>query len=268
MKQLGILLIIIALIAFVFSGIFSPDKSIFPVVNWVKAIFSDTNEQVSEYEKSFSNSYSIDTENITIEVVSSNVYVFKDDSLSKIEVTYEGNGEFSVGEGSNTLTFEEKFKKWNLGTVRKGELEIRIPSGVDKLEVSTASGNIEIENLEGDTLIIDNVSGSTLLDNLSYKKIDIENISGKIIANNVQFDDANFNNVSGDVNTNVITVWDDFTIETVSGDVELSLVKDISPNITFSSVSGKLSSSISSTEEINCDLEVNTVSGDVKAKTN
>ena len=268
MKQVGILLIVVALIAFVFSGVFSPDRSIFPVVNWVKGFFNNTSEQIRDYEESFSNTYDTNIENISIEVVSSNVYILKDDSTSNIKVTYEGNGELRVSEGSTTLTLEEKFKKWNLGNIRKGNLEIIVPANLEDLEISSASGDIEIKDISGNTLNLDNVSGKILLDNISYEKIDIESISGNITIDNMGFDEGNFNNVSGSINANIIKVWDEFSIETISGDIELSLAKEISPNITFESVSGKLNSSISSTESNNCDLEINTVSGDVSVETN
>lgn len=268
MKQIGVLLIIIALVAFVFSGIFSPNKSIFPLINWWRAIFDNNDEQVSEYKNSFSDTYDSQIKEIEIDVVSSHIEIWVDDSKSEIELTYNGNGEFEVSESSNSLKIEEDFNKWNLGSVRKGKLDIIIPQGLDELILSTVSGNIELKDLNGDLLELNNVSGKTLLDNLNYEELSVENISGRIRGNNISFSDGFLKNVSADISVEIDKVWDDFSIETVSGDVDLTLDPEISPNITYSSVSGKLRSSVSSGEKNNCDLEIDTVSGDARVKTN
>ncbi|MFP4456722.1 MAG: DUF4097 family beta strand repeat-containing protein [Clostridia bacterium] len=268
MKQIGVLLIVIALVAFVFSGVFSPDRSIFPLVNWWRAIFDSNNEQVSEYKNNFNETYNSQINEIEIDVVSSHIEIMVDDSLSDIKVTYQGNGEFDVSESKDSLKIEEDFNKWNLGSVRKGNLVIKLPQGVDEIILSTVSGNIELEDLRGDLLEINNVSGRTILDNVEFEKIEVENISGRIQANNIIFSNGFLKNVSAGISVKVNSVWDEFSIETVSGDVDLTLDPKISPNITYSSVSGKLTSRVSSGEKNNCDLEIDTVSGDATVKTN
>jgi hypothetical protein len=263
MKQGAYVLFILLIIAFVLSGVFSSNKSIFPVVNWWNSLFNK-DAATTTHSKSLSDTYDgVDT--IQIDLVSADLVISKE-NVREIELSYSGNGELVVSEKGKTLTIKEEFKSWNLGSVSKGELILKIPNDLTKLETKVISGNTDISNLSFDKLNVESVSGRISISDIKADDLSIKSISGRIKVDNVNFLNGFMKNVSGRIDSEITDVWDSFSLETVSGRVSLDLSSKITPEISFSSVSGELTSSITGSD-INCSIKVKTVSGDVKVST-
>lgn len=148
---------------------------------------------------------------------------------------------------------------WGSGSVN---LEIRLPSGVE-VDASSVSGNVSVAGAEGDVRAT-SVSGDVRLERLRASSVEARTVSGEI--------EASIESLSG---------RGSLSFKSVSGDVNLQLPRSLDADLSMSSVSGQLDSDFqltlggrTSRRRIEArigrggrDLDVTTVSGDVRLRT-
>ena len=156
------------------------------------------------------------------------------------------------------------------------DLKISVPSSLycSSIEIEAVSAEIYISGLEGDELDLSTVSGNVNLDNLSFKNLEAEMVSGDIKLSG-NFDTADFSMVSGKIYATILNVPRDFSLESVSGNIELTLPENISG---FTVISDSLSEDVTIYRDVteqndrfvfgdgSFEISVETVSGKVIVK--
>jgi DUF4097 and DUF4098 domain-containing protein YvlB len=141
-------------------------------------------------------------------------------------------------------------------------LEIRLPSGLE-IDASSVSGNVDVSGAQGNVQV-GSVSGDLRLEHLRASSIEARTVSGEI--------SASIESLSGS---------GPLSFKSVSGDVKLELPRSLDADLSMSSVSGQLDSEFqltlggrTSRRRIEArigrggrDLDVTTVSGDVRLRT-
>ncbi|MDB4907883.1 MAG: hypothetical protein JWO05_2667 [Gemmatimonadetes bacterium] len=142
------------------------------------------------------------------------------------------------------------------------DMEVRLPRGTI-VDASSVSGDLVIIGAEGDVRGT-SVSGDVRLEGLHATSVEARS-------------------VSGDVKVEVLSLADgrgDLTFKSVSGDIEVSLPRDLNANVTMKTVSGDFNSDFPLTLDGRMnrrsiegrvgkggrELELTTVSGDVKLR--
>ncbi len=124
------------------------------------------------------------------------------------------NGEFDLSSASGDLTLTDS----------KGEFEIDNASG--RILITRCSGEFDIDNASG-RISLKDISGDIDLDNASGRIV-IDNASGRF----------RIDNASGDVDARGLQVDHRSSFSTASGDIEISLARSLTQDVTLSSASG------------------------------
>lgn len=190
-----------------------------------------------------------------------------------VEVIYDvdpaDSFEPEIEEGSNSIKIKERWfgsssgtVKWTI-TVPKGtEIEFKSASGElsvsglnSRVEASTASGDISLENIEGE-VEVSTASGEIELVDVKGD-ISLSTASGDIDGSNLS-GDLEMGTASGDIKVEKAT--GSFDLGCASGSIKM---KDLSvqEESSFSTASGEVSVSFATTPEK--DLEFSSASGDV-----
>jgi DUF4097 and DUF4098 domain-containing protein YvlB len=106
----------------------------------------------------------------------------------------------------------------------------------EHVELDTVSGDIKSQSLSG-KIRLSSISGS-IKDTGSKGRLKLEVISGEILSNS-QANEVAVKNISGEIKLNLGRV-DEFTISTISGDVESKLSLNKNAEVKLSSVSGDI----------------------------
>ncbi len=137
-------------------------------------------------------------------------------------------------------SFEKNFRNvWNVGGGGDAELEIRIPSGISRVEVKTRNADIEVQDVAPEELDMRTTSGDIAIRHVTVDRLSLNSTSGDIAAEQVYsgsmdvhvtsgdmaLDNAEtgtfrFQGASGDISGNHVR-GSVVTIGTGSGDVEL-----------------------------------------------
>ena len=176
-----------------------------------------------------------------------------------------------------TLEFcDENAGKWNFGVNAlseiKKDLVITVPQSwiCDTLEINTASARVEISDLMVNDLDFDGASGLCIFNNCSIDRLDIDTASG-----DVQFigilDSLDFDAASANFRGTFQNVPDTLDVDSMSGDLEITLPEKCGFTLHMDTLSGDFSSdfqtSISSGRYIygdgSCRISVNAMSGNV-----
>jgi hypothetical protein len=110
------------------------------------------------------------------------------------------------------------------------------------IELSTVSGSIRIENLEGEDIELDTVSGSIDVNSLTASNFDCQGVSGSIDVDNYNCPEGSFNSVSGSILIKSSLPSFDYSFTSVSSTKELEILQDenSSNNLDINSVSGSI----------------------------
>lgn len=174
--------------------------------------------------------FDLNTKKIKITAMTSNIEVLenKEDTLL---VKAKGYVDQKRAEKLLDISFsksELKIKEWDNHISKDIEIQIYIPEAFKKtLEITTASGKIEIEKNFLDKIKLSSISGDVSIEQNSVSAIEIETVSGNLtieFANQHIPFQFKINTLSGDI-TNTIKetaksgklIW----IKTVSGNVEI-----------------------------------------------
>lgn len=125
-----------------------------------------------------------------------------------------------------------------------GDLQVSGSQVTGKLTLATTSGEIKGQGIACETLKVDTVSGDTRLEGAFAK--------------------AEIDSTSGDVDLDTSLVPEHLDIETVSGEVQLSLPSGSEVSVSFDSVSGDLKNEFATNSGGKAQVEIETVSGDCR----
>ena len=135
-----------------------------------------------------------------------------------------------------------------------------------KATMETTSGSIKVSGIVADDININTVSGSVRLNGAKTSALHCESTSGSLDLDG-SFVKATLESVSGSVSLRSDTVPDKLKTDTTSGSVTVAVPNTGAVTVSHSSVSGKLSSDIPITMHgANAQFDFSTVSGSVKIK--
>lgn len=137
--------------------------------------------------------------------------------------------------------------------------------------VTTVSGDSLLSGFSSDTLKCDSVSGDVTLEGCSVRKLNMYSVSGLCEAEG-EFTEAKLDSVSGELTLMPASAVDKASLDTVSGDVAITLPASYGFAVECSSVSGSVSAegftTIANDEYFYgdgaCEIDVETVSGDIE----
>lgn len=212
----------------------------------------------------------------------------RESNNGQINIRYENNGSerqrqkynfYSYMEGNtiyagvrivNNAVFLFNFKAYDM------IIYLEIPEGMGVVDIKTASGDIDGENVKPERFFAETASGDISLKHIDADELKIRSASGDIKAEDSNAAVIQASTISGDIEAKNITARD-LTLKSTSGDVDTDHTKaDI---IDYSSLSGSLDinhlkaaecklKSTSGDIEINNstmnNADVGTISGDIK----
>jgi len=131
----------------------------------------------------------------------------------------------------------QKTKFFGLNRRKPGLITIKLPHGkkFDRIQLSTTSGDIKTDKLEGNVCYINTVSGDYELGEVITNKFEVNNVSGDFEINRLASKVTIINNVSGDFDIFLIE-GNKATIDSVSGDITIS--KSNVPDLNCTAISG------------------------------
>ncbi len=199
-------------------------------------------------------------------------YHFSDPGYNEPELMTNKNG--------NTLDIEIKHSKSNNFLNRLSlELTILIPETYEEsLEVSTVSGDVNLQFASFEKLSVNTVSGDVTTKNVTVDRSSMGSTSGNIDLRGYS-GKLNAQTISGDVDVEYSKITEGATINTTSGSVNVLVPKVESFGINLSSISGDVESDhalvvqkmsekkiIAGTDNYEHVIDVSTVSGDIDLK--
>lgn len=131
-------------------------------------------------------------------------------------------------------SFEKNFEKnfWNVwnGGSKDSELEVRIPSGISRVEVKTRSANIEAADVTPEELDIRTTSGDMAIRHVTVDRLSLNSTSGDISAEQVYSGSMDVHVTSGDMALDHAETGT-FRFQGASGDISGNRVRGNSVNI-------------------------------------
>ncbi|SFR68258.1 DUF4097 family beta strand repeat-containing protein [Anaeromicropila populeti] len=225
--------------------------------------------------------------NVIIDGICANVTVRKS-SNNKINLSYENNGNdrqkqmyefYSYKEGNTVYAGIRRVGKsvflFNL-ILNSININVEVPEGMGNIHIKTASGNVQIVDVNSDRMIAATASGDILIDKVYATDIQIRSSSGEIKLDDLNCIQLNTRTESGDVEAdNIETKF--LSLKSSSGDIKCrNIVADIIDNRSFSGdfnyvnvkvSEGKIrstSGNISISEFTMNNSDVSNVSGNIK----
>lgn len=160
----------------------------------------------------------------------------------------------------------------NISTPAK-DLVITVPRDwfCDELEIDSVSAQINVSHLSAREADLVNVSGLCKLQDCSITDFNAETISGNVVFNG-QTTTMEINSVSADCTAKLESIPSNVDLESVSGDLTLTLPTECGFTMELDSVSGELISEFATTVKSDryisgdgsCEITADTVSGDVR----
>ncbi len=154
--------------------------------------------------------------------------------------------------GKTILTYDGGFEVFT-----DMQLRIGIPEGVDTLEASVSSGDIEVKDINVGKLTVKSASGDAEIENIKTRELWVQTASGDMELSNVMSVTTNLQAASGDIDADnvmacklsagtgsgdvaIVGGVEECTIKTGSGEVELQAERG-AKSITVSTGSGDVS---------------------------
>jgi hypothetical protein len=147
-------------------------------------------------------------------------------------ITVPKETEFSYSSASGDLEISGLGKEIEASTA-SGDVVLKNVSG--EIDCSTASGEVTIESSQGE-FDISTASGDVEADDISGE-LDMSTASGEIIINNAS-GSFELSCASGEIEAKNITVEDEGSFSTASGDIEVKLAKTSTADLSLSAASG------------------------------
>ncbi|CAI3547636.1 DUF4097 family beta strand repeat-containing protein [Clostridium neonatale] len=217
------------------------------------------NYKTSEKSYPFNNNI----KNIEISLESQNINVNEydgDNILVEIKNNRNSNAELSKTENGDKMIFNS-----NHSIPSRSTVNISIPQKIIKdlsLKLTTSSGDMNLSNLNINSLSTFTSSGEIYMSNINLDYISLNSSSGDISLNNLFASDTKINSTAGEIDCigNFGTLYSSST----SGDMNFSFTDTLKKS-SFGSVSGDISLNIPT----QCGYKINyyTVSGDTSFST-
>jgi DUF4097 and DUF4098 domain-containing protein YvlB len=177
----------------------------------------------------------------------------------------KGVEKLSIEGDSRSLDIEVRYpegRNWGWGDSRRNEptvLEVMLPRRAE-VEVEAVSADVDVQGVRGRRLEIDSVSGDVTVSGSAPGEADIQNVSGDLEVW-LDTDQLDVESVSGDVNVHG-AITGDVSMESVSGNLRLAArqVRELSVN----TVSGDADLSLGLVE--NGRINAESLSGDVSLR--
>lgn len=157
----------------------------------------------------------------------------------------------------------------------KKNLYVSVPQGWDckELEIDAASATVQVENLTIEEVESSTASGTHTFTNCHVEKLKMETVSGNLDFNG-SLDKLDFNGVSAQANLVLSNQPKSIQLESVSGDLNLTLPEGCGFTVDKDTVSGRVSSELETTEKDgkivhgdgSCQIEVEGVSSSVQIR--
>lgn len=202
-------------------------------------------------------------------------------SSLKVEESYMNKGKDSLHYYLDGDTLYIKFGesgKWINSEENKKNLKIEVPSNIilkaenisgdiimkgsmthNTLDISTVSGDIEIERINTDKIKLSTTSGDIKVERSKNKETIVETVSGDVEIEEIESDGLSVYTASGEIEIEGIDSLNT-TLETLSGDIELNNVN--SRTFTLKTISGYTEISYLSSDK----TDIKTTSGNVRIK--
>ena len=131
-----------------------------------------------------------------------------------------------------------KAKYLGLNRGKSGIFYLFLPKDINfkKIEITTTSGDIKIDSLQGSRIWIQTTSGNVEIKNLVSDKFSLKGVSGDVFCENLEFSNMSYYSVSGDLKVNR-ACGETVHIDTVSGDV---IIEESNAKYSTSSISGDI----------------------------
>ena len=147
--------------------------------------------------------------------------------------------------------------------VENGRLEIKYSARRDKLPVKYLRIGLP-ETIELENVAVDMTTSSISAEGMTMEKLSVSSVSGNVIFRNCTIGTVTAETVSGEVQIGMRNADAKLKINTVSGNVSLLVPEGMQPSVRFSSVSGDMVHSIDCTMSENAAFSVDTVSGNLQ----
>lgn len=147
--------------------------------------------------------------------------------------------------------------------VENGRLEIKYSARRDELPVKYLRIGLP-ETIELEDVAVDMTTSSISAEGMTMEKLSVSSVSGNVIFRNCTVGTVTAETVSGEVQIGMRNADAKLKVNTVSGNVSLLVPEGMQPSVRFSSVSGDMVHSIDCTVSENAAFSVDTVSGDLQ----
>ena len=177
-----------------------------------------------------------------------------------VEIVPLSGDEIKISETCENPLDDETALCWR---VENGRLEIKYSARRDELPVKYLRIGLP-ETIELEDVAVDMTTSSISAEGMTMEKLSVSSVSGNVIFRNCTVGTVTAETVSGEVQIGMRNADAKLKINTVSGNVSLLVPEGMQPSVRFSSVSGDMVHSIDCTVSENAAFSVDTVSGDLQ----
>lgn len=177
-----------------------------------------------------------------------------------VEIVPVSGDEIKISETCENPLDHETALCWR---VENGRLEIKYSARRDELPVKYLRIGLP-ETIELEDVAVDMTTSSISAEGMTMEKLSVSSVSGNVIFRNCTVGTVAAETVSGEVQIGMRNADAKLKINTVSGNVSLLVPEGMQPSVRFSSVSGDMVHSIDCTVSENAAFSVDTVSGDLQ----
>lgn len=171
-----------------------------------------------------------------------------DDEITVGESTVDGQKPMVLKKGGSTLYVEfsedVSILSFNVGTNTTKDLYITVPKDWDfkKVELDGASADVEVLNLTGKEFDIDTASGNHTFQDCSLEKLEMDTASGDLNYSGSIRDKLKLSGASAQANLILLNAPKSIKIDSVSGDLNLTLPENCGFTLEKDTLSGSFSS--------------------------
>lgn len=135
--------------------------------------------------------------------------------------SYQEGDIFYVGFRKNGENTERKSGFFHINNTMSAELTVRVPKGTECMELTVSSGDVEIERLSADQILIASSSGDMELYDICGKSCKIKSASGDMTLERMQSEELLLESSTGDMELHGIQ-GGRMQVEAVSGNLDMS----------------------------------------------
>ncbi len=129
------------------------------------------------------------------------------------------------------------------GNARKKKLTVRLPAvlaeNLSQIDLSVVSSNVMIKNMSAERLELESVSGNFIAEECRFGELDAELVSGAFVCNSPVTRSFDVETTSGTVLLMSDVCPAQINVESVSGEVKLTLPETTGMTLSFETVSGR-----------------------------